>query len=248
MVDVQALVAFLRQRRIDLGLTRREVVQRIGMGVDHMRLWGCEDDGILPSLPELIAWADMLGCDVTLTIRPEPPLKGRSDSLDELRQDLHDNAWARRVAAPAIPDDLDELRRRLDEVRAITAVRTRVEIDPNVRCRGNQTHTGIEDCHGPVAVGDEVTVYEEPEHDDLGEQMRHRKLGVYRLYWKSGGASVAAVGMLYDGTRWYAPANWTTGSVNADRSHLVGTDWSRVERVELIEPYRHVRGPEDVDE
>lgn len=80
--------------------------------------------------------------------------------------------------------------------------------------------------------------------DDLGEQMRHRKSGVYRLYWKSGGSSVAAVGMLYDGAKWYAPANWTLGAVDADRAHLTGTDWSRIERAELIEAYRYVRGPE----
>lgn len=36
----------------------------------------------------------------------------------------------------------------------------RVEIDLNVRTRGSWTFAGIEDADGPVAVGDEVTVFE----------------------------------------------------------------------------------------
>jgi hypothetical protein len=37
---------------------------------------------------------------------------------------------------------------------------TRIEIDPNMRVRHNWTVTGIEDAHGPIAVGDEVEVFE----------------------------------------------------------------------------------------
>jgi hypothetical protein len=53
------------------------------------------------------------------------------------------------------------------------------------------------------------------------------KHGVYRIYWKDGGSSVASVGSTSDGTRWYQPSNWI--------SEEVCTSWSRVERVELIE-------------
>lgn len=35
------------------------------------------------------------------------------------------------------------------------------------------------------------------------------KLGLYRVYWKSGGTSVAAIGQTSDGTKWVAPTNWT---------------------------------------
>ncbi|ACU71919.1 hypothetical protein Caci_3010 [Catenulispora acidiphila DSM 44928] len=70
------------------------------------------------------------------------------------------------------------------------------------------------------------------EEADLGKQMRHRALGAYRLFWKSGGSSVAVVGQLYSGARWYACANWT--SPDAERVGLVGTDWSLIERVEEI--------------
>lgn len=83
----------------------------------------------------------------------------------------------------------------------------------------------------------------------VGGQMRKRKLnhthsakprneqtpvgalGAYRLFWHSGGSSVAAVGMLDDGTRWYAPANWT----NREPGAVVSTDWSLVKHADLIE-------------
>lgn len=80
---------------------------------------------------------------------------------------------------------------------------------------------------------------------DLAEQMRHRQLGVYRLFWKTGGCSVASVGMTYDGTRWFAPANWTTGSADASLATVVSTDWGRVDRVELIEVNRSVGESDD---
>lgn len=159
MIDVPALAAFLRQRRLDLGLTQGEVADH-APGFSTSLLCGYETGRHKPSATRLVAWADALGCDVTFTIRPAPPIQGHFDSLEELREDLRDNAWARRVAVPATSDDLDELRRCLDEGLAAGAARTRVEIDPNVRCRGNQTCTGLEDCHGPIAIGNEVTVYE----------------------------------------------------------------------------------------
>jgi hypothetical protein len=38
--------------------------------------------------------------------------------------------------------------------------KTRIAIDPNVRVRGNGTYAGFEDVSGPIAVGDQVEVYE----------------------------------------------------------------------------------------
>lgn len=35
-------------------------------------------------------------------------------------------------------------------------------------------------------------------------------LGLYKVYWKSGGNSLAAVGNSYAGKRWMAPTNWTS--------------------------------------
>lgn len=56
-----------------------------------------------------------------------------------------------------------------------------------------------------------------------------RKLenGVYRVFWKSGGDSVAAVGRTADGSAWLAPANWI-------RIDMHGLHWRLVDRVELI--------------
>lgn len=114
MRNVPELVAFLRQRRINLGLSQREVAER-APGFSVALLCGYETGRHKPSTEKLVVWADTLGCDVEFTPRPAPPLRTRFDSLDELRQDMRENAWARRVAAPATPDDLDEIRRRLAE-------------------------------------------------------------------------------------------------------------------------------------
>lgn len=59
----------------------------------------------------------------------------------------------------------------------------------------------------------------------------HNRLpqGLYKIYWKEGGSSLASVGSLNDGTRWYAPCNWT-----GENEFVACTDWDEVERVELI--------------
>ena len=35
------------------------------------------------------------------------------------------------------------------------------------------------------------------------------KHGLYKIYWKSGGSSLASIGSLSCGARWFAPTNWT---------------------------------------
>lgn len=60
-------------------------------------------------------------------------------------------------------------------------------------------------------------------------------LGVYKIYWKKrhgGGHSLASVGQTYNGTRWYAPCNWT--SENNDYPSVASTDWSKIKKVEQI--------------
>jgi hypothetical protein len=52
-------------------------------------------------------------------------------------------------------------------------------------------------------------------------------LGLYRVFWKSGGSSVAAIGMLGNGDRWLAPTNWTKPTEDQDI-------WAGIEKVELI--------------
>jgi len=58
--------------------------------------------------------------------------------------------------------------------------------------------------------------------DEVQTTVKH---GLYRVYWTSGGSSLAAVGSTANGDRWLAPTNWISGET---------TDWSGVERVERI--------------
>ncbi len=62
-------------------------------------------------------------------------------------------------------------------------------------------------------------------------EIRRLPLGLYRLYWKSGGYSLACVGQLHDGTRWHACANWTSKS----EEHVTSTDWRSVKYIEEVE-------------
>lgn len=52
--------------------------------------------------------------------------------------------------------------------------------------------------------------------------------GLYRVYWKDGGSSLASIGMLGNGDRWLAPVNWIHPTEDQDI-------WDRVARVKLIE-------------
>ena len=48
--------------------------------------------------------------------------------------------------------------------------------------------------------------------------------GLFTIYWKSGGQSLAAVGSLHDGTPWFAATNWTAytaAGVTSTAGHLV---------------------------
>jgi hypothetical protein len=69
------------------------------------------------------------------------------------------------------------------------------------------------------------------------EEVQKLGHGLYRIYWKQecgGGTSLASVGTLYDGSRWFAPTNWT----NPDPQKVVGShdSWDSVDFVETIEP------------
>lgn len=49
--------------------------------------------------------------------------------------------------------------------------------------------------------------------------------GLYILFWKDGGLSVAAVGSNESGDRWYAPTNWVS---------VPSYNWKPVKGVKLI--------------
>jgi len=114
MTDVSDLAALLRQRRIDLGLTQREVADH-APGISVSLLCNYETGRHSPSATKLVDWAGALGCDLEFAVRPAPPLQTRFANIDELRQDIQANAWARRVAARGKPDDIEEIRRRIEE-------------------------------------------------------------------------------------------------------------------------------------
>lgn len=59
------------------------------------------------------------------------------------------------------------------------------------------------------------------------QKLRH---GLHRLHWKVGGHSLASVGSLHDGRRWFACTNWT----GAEPDAIASTAWRGVERAELI--------------
>jgi len=67
---------------------------------------------------------------------------------------------------------------------------------------------------------------------DLTAEMTGLKHGLYKIVWKRGGASLAAVGYTYDGTNWYSCANWTTK--NNKNPVVASCDFSEVEHLELL--------------
>lgn len=54
--------------------------------------------------------------------------------------------------------------------------------------------------------------------------------GLYRVFWKSGGSSLAAIGILSNGDRWIAPTNWVTPGTMASDG-----EWGDVKRLEPID-------------
>ena len=65
------------------------------------------------------------------------------------------------------------------------------------------------------------------------EEVQKLSHGVYRLYWSARTYSLASVGSLYNGDRWFACANWTS----EDNLGIVvsGSDWEHVKKAVLIE-------------
>lgn len=44
------------------------------------------------------------------------------------------------------------------------------------------------------------------------DEAKKLPIGLYRIFWKDGGWSLAAVGMNSVGDRWLAPVNWLEGN------------------------------------
>lgn len=60
------------------------------------------------------------------------------------------------------------------------------------------------------------------------QQARKLLPGIYRIYWKGGGNSIAAVGVLHSGNRWFAPTNWTSPAPPG----IASGNWKMVDDVE----------------
>lgn len=43
----------------------------------------------------------------------------------------------------------------------------------------------------------------------VGSEMLGCPIGIYKIKWRSGGSSIASIGILNNGERWIAPTNWT---------------------------------------
>lgn len=67
MRDIPSQVEFLRQRRLDLSLSQREVARRAGFAPSAVHEY--EAGNHEPTLFSLVAWADALGCDVAVAAR-----------------------------------------------------------------------------------------------------------------------------------------------------------------------------------
>jgi hypothetical protein len=55
--------------------------------------------------------------------------------------------------------------------------------------------------------------------------------GLYIIFWKSGGNSLAAVGGMESGERWIAPCNWLHP---ASLPTIARISWKKVKRVVLV--------------
>lgn len=58
------------------------------------------------------------------------------------------------------------------------------------------------------------------------EKVQRLEHGLYKIRWKDGGYSLAAVGSLSNGQRWMAPTNWICIGENVS--------WKMVKKVKLI--------------
>jgi hypothetical protein len=61
---------------------------------------------------------------------------------------------------------------------------------------------------------------------DAGENWQNLRNGLYRMYWKSGGSSLVAIGRTSEGSVWFAPTNWVAWRGAAGSAGC--GDWSMI--------------------
>lgn len=129
---------------------------------------------------------------------------GEPTELRDLRRSMQEafskaettngTVWLSKIAVEAIREDILNMMTKIvtleNEVWLLKrGPLSRVEIDPNVRVRGNQTFTGMDNVYGPIAVGQAVQVFES-EADIIGDgwvtDIDTKKNLVYlRVVWSS---------------------------------------------------------------
>ena len=67
--------------------------------------------------------------------------------------------------------------------------------------------------------------------DKRKKELLNCELGIYRIHWKSGCSSVAAIGNLHDGMRWIAPTNWTNEINPTGRMDKI---YHEIDKLELL--------------
>jgi hypothetical protein len=68
------------------------------------------------------------------------------------------------------------------------------------------------------------------------EEVNKLMRGVYYLHWQNGGGSHATVGILSDGTSWFAPCDW----IRETPAGIACTAWNLVLHAELVVPIEDV--------
>lgn len=90
----------------------------------------------------------------------------------------------------------------------------------------------------PSPVGENTVAWDQRPAHPLSAWKTGLPLGLHRIYWKSGGTSIAAIGMLSDGRRWIAPCNWVSPSIEPTSG-----SWVEIDRTDLLVPYPEPSDP-----
>ncbi len=75
---------------------------------------------------------------------------------------------------------------------------------------------------------------EKPPKFYSGKDLHTVPLGIYKIFWKDGGTSLASVGNLHDGVRWIAPINWTSKDSPTGRMDECASDIKKMVFLNLI--------------
>lgn len=64
------------------------------------------------------------------------------------------------------------------------------------------------------------------------QEVKNLNAGLYRIWWKDGGNSLASIGICGNGDKWVAPINWILPCVNFEKY------WRQVRKITLIRGLR----------